>query len=309
MSLREQLPDIDLELPAVRRSLGRVAVLWSNEGRSQDAIALGQTVDAMAPRTPTIVGMLAQVLFRARRLDEALQLIDDAIAQGIVDADLYTERAATLIARQPVDWMAVFQSYSSGDELDPHWIDHRFRDAMARFSRWYEDGLRKGEIDAGLLAHLAYFRGEHVPAAEHARKWAEGTSEPSAAVLRAKALYHLGRCDEAWEILQAAMRARPATVSEGARLSALCRARGSRPVDGLAEIDALLTKTPDDAELRYERAALLVGMGRLSEALVDFQRAFAVNTYWPAAAAHDARLNGLHTDERYYALLDRFMPR
>ena len=229
-----------------------------------------------------LLGVLA---YQGGRLEEALGLIDAAIARNPADPGFHSNRGLVLAdLRRGAEALA---SYEQAIALQPAFAEAhsnrgnalrelgRPEDALASYDRALalrQDYAEAWSNRASVLVELGRLE-EALTACERALALRPDFAE--ALSNRASALADLGRADEALAACDRALALRPGFAEALAnRASVLWRL--GRHAEALDGADAALALDPGDADAWSNRGAALAALDRPQEALASYERALAL---------------------------------
>ena len=120
---------------------------------------------------------------------------------------------------------------------------------------------------------------------------------------QALSLHRSGQLAEAEALYRQAVATDPQSAL-ARQLLGVARAQGGRAEDGLADLDAALALSPQDADIHLNRATVLVMLKRFEPALAAFDSALAIRPDWPQAL--NSRGSLLQEMKRPAAALDSY---
>jgi tetratricopeptide (TPR) repeat protein len=238
------------------------AVLMSQSGRNEEALAVLNKAASLNPRSFGVYINLGNVLKELKRPDEALNSYDKAIALKPAVAEAHGNRGHLLNELgKPEEALA---SYDTAISLKPDYIEaHVGRGVVLRKLKRYQEALASCDTAIGLKPGIA---GAHVN--------------------RGSVLSDLKRHDEAIASYDKAIALNPvyveAYVNRGAALKELKRLE-----EAIASLDRAIQLNPSHAEAYSNRGLVLKELGRTDDALADY--ATAINLKPDYAEAHNNR--------------------
>jgi Putative Zn-dependent protease, contains TPR repeats len=201
-------------------------------------------------RNAAAVNLLARVLIGLQRATEALHLVEEFLQQGHrpVAAELLLLRAQMLAMLR------------------------RFPEAISAFSEAILADANNGIAELGLA--MALGEDGQVGATEQAARRAirKGADSPGARYVLGRALFDIGRLDEAEAAFREVLDRQVDHSAAHASLAELIWMRSGNVVDAVAALDAALLRAPELSSLRITKASLLQSAGKPDLALAELER-------------------------------------
>jgi len=268
------------------------AFTFHQAGRLDQAAPLYREVLKNAPNHFDALHMLGVLSLQTGHTDEALRLIDTAIAVNPHDAVAINNRGNILrVLERHQD---ALDSYARAVALRPEYaealkntgdtLQHlgRHDDALAVYTKALAREPGWAELLNNYGASLAA-KGCHAEALEtYNRALASKPAYAPALSNRADALRKLGRENDALASYREALGIDANLVETWAKCGNALR-DAHRYSDAIASYEHALALRPDYVEVLTNRGSVLQECGRIDEALASFDRALASNAHYPEA--------------------------
>lgn len=255
-------PELAAPLHALR---ARAQLMLGDTGAAEHS--LGQA-DALRPDHPETLVTRAQLAVRQGRHEDALRLIDRAIAADGKRADLWLMKGdlLRLSGRAPgrAENDLASAAGSAGDAASPRTQQHR-QEALAAYRKVFE--LDPGNVPARLAVSLLYLEGNELDRAEAelAQLAKQAQDHPMARYLGAIIDFQRDRPSEAKAKLQQVLKRAPDLLPAQLLAGAVEFSLGNRET-AIAHLGKVLERMPEHAYARKLMAAAMVGTGQLDEA-------------------------------------------
>jgi tetratricopeptide (TPR) repeat protein len=273
LELLEQARGLLVEVAARRPAWSRIALCQAriDDLRQQDSSAIKNYLQAieLGERAPEVIRRTAQLLYQKQRISEADDVLQKLPEQSMLSGDLQRLAAQISLEKQDFDRaLALAQravSAQSKNFRDHVWLGqmlsagHQAPQAEQEFRRAVELADTEAEAWAALIFHLA--RTDHKDQAEVALSQArQKLPQDQAALTLAQCYQAIGHQDQARELYQAALKAKPDDVATLRSVAGFCLANreSEEAKRHLNRILALKQNAPEDEDLQWAKHILAI---------------------------------------------------